>query len=142
MDDAVDTAERQPLHDLRRKVAEERAKADKDREERARRLHRQRSLRRWEDADGMGNLLLRLPADQMREVDARLRPAVQRRKGRAAVGDALGGATEGWTPEQIVERHGGRVTGIVAPYYADWRTARPIAPARIWPSSAPRSRRR
>ena len=33
----------------------------------------------------------------------------------AAVGDALGGATEGWTPEQIEERHGGRVTRRVAP---------------------------
>lgn len=46
----------------------------------------------------------------------------------AAVGDALGGATEGWTPAQIEERWGGRVTGVVPPYYADWRTARPIAP--------------
>ncbi|GAA0932613.1 ADP-ribosylglycohydrolase family protein [Nonomuraea longicatena] len=46
----------------------------------------------------------------------------------AAVGDALGGATEGWTPEQIVERYGGPVHGIVGPYYADWRNARPIAP--------------
>jgi ADP-ribosylglycohydrolase len=46
----------------------------------------------------------------------------------AAVGDALGGATEGWTPEQITERWGGRVTGVVPPYYEDWRTARPIAP--------------
>ncbi|NEE40461.1 ADP-ribosylglycohydrolase family protein, partial [Streptomyces sp. SID7982] len=35
----------------------------------------------------------------------------------------------GWTPEQIAERHGGRVTGIVGPWYGDdWRTARPIAP--------------
>ena len=77
-DDLLDTAERQPLHDLRRKVAEERAKADKDREERARRLHRQRSVRRWDDADGMGNLLLRLPGDSMREVDARLKPLIER----------------------------------------------------------------
>ncbi|WP_235939914.1 ADP-ribosylglycohydrolase family protein [Occultella kanbiaonis] len=46
----------------------------------------------------------------------------------AAVGDALGGATEGWTPEQIEERHGGRVRGIVGPFLPDWRTARPIAP--------------
>ncbi|WP_024287427.1 ADP-ribosylglycohydrolase family protein [Cellulomonas sp. KRMCY2] len=46
----------------------------------------------------------------------------------AAVGDALGGATEGWTPEQIEERHGGRVRGIVGPYHPDWRDARPIAP--------------
>jgi ADP-ribosylglycohydrolase len=46
----------------------------------------------------------------------------------AAVGDALGGPVEGWTPEQIAERHGGRVRGIVGPFYEDWRTARPIAP--------------
>ncbi|MGR8011141.1 ADP-ribosylglycohydrolase family protein [Streptomyces hypolithicus] len=46
----------------------------------------------------------------------------------AAVGDALGGPVEGWSPEQIQERHGGRVHGIVGPFYDDWRTARPIAP--------------
>jgi len=46
----------------------------------------------------------------------------------AAVGDALGGATEGWTPEQIRERHGGWVTGIVGPFYENWQDARPIAP--------------
>lgn len=46
----------------------------------------------------------------------------------AAVGDALGGATEGWTPAQIRERWGGWVEGIVPPYFAEWRTARPIAP--------------
>ncbi|WP_067171870.1 ADP-ribosylglycohydrolase family protein [Microtetraspora niveoalba] len=46
----------------------------------------------------------------------------------AAVGDALGGATEGWTPEQIRARYGGPVEGVVPPYHADWRNARPIAP--------------
>ncbi|MFD0380721.1 ADP-ribosylglycohydrolase family protein [Streptomyces sp. NPDC127112] len=46
----------------------------------------------------------------------------------AAVGDALGGPVEGWSPEQIAERHGGRVHGVVGPWYEDWRTARPIAP--------------
>ncbi|MFJ9031611.1 ADP-ribosylglycohydrolase family protein [Streptomyces sp. NPDC102274] len=47
----------------------------------------------------------------------------------AAVGDALGGPVEGWTPEAIAERHGGRVHGIVAPFHKDdWKTARPIAP--------------
>lgn len=47
----------------------------------------------------------------------------------AAVGDALGGPVEGYSPEQIVERHGGRVHGIVGPWNAEhWRTARPIAP--------------
>ncbi len=77
-EELLDTAQRRPLHDLRRKVAEERAKADTDREERARRLHRQRSLRRWDDADGMGNLLLRLSAERMNEIDARLKPLVDR----------------------------------------------------------------
>nr|WP_174257802.1 ADP-ribosylglycohydrolase family protein [Phytoactinopolyspora alkaliphila] len=46
----------------------------------------------------------------------------------AAVGDALGGATEGWSPAQIRDRWGGWVEGIVPPYYENWRTARPIAP--------------
>ncbi|NYE40234.1 ADP-ribosylglycohydrolase [Streptomyces fulvorobeus] len=47
----------------------------------------------------------------------------------AAVGDALGGPVEGWTPQQITERHGGRIDGIVGPWHGeDWRTARPIAP--------------
>ncbi|MFF4094293.1 ADP-ribosylglycohydrolase family protein [Streptomyces sp. NPDC001834] len=47
----------------------------------------------------------------------------------AAVGDALGGPVEGWAPEAIVERHGGRVRGIVEPFHKDeWRTARPLAP--------------
>lgn len=46
----------------------------------------------------------------------------------SAVGDALGGATEGWTTTQIRERYDGWVTGIVSPFNADWRHARPIAP--------------
>ncbi|GAA4213468.1 ADP-ribosylglycohydrolase family protein [Actinocatenispora rupis] len=46
----------------------------------------------------------------------------------AAVGDALGGATEGWTPAAIRERYGDWVTGIVGPFNTDWRNARPIAP--------------
>ncbi|MET9773788.1 ADP-ribosylglycohydrolase family protein [Streptomyces sp. NPDC006367] len=47
----------------------------------------------------------------------------------AAVGDALGGPVEGYSPEQILQRHGGRIHGIVGPWNGDdWRTARPIAP--------------
>jgi len=46
----------------------------------------------------------------------------------AAVGDALGGAAEGNTPEAIQQRYGGFITGIVPPFLPDWRTARPIAP--------------
>ena len=77
-DELLDTAQHRPLHDLRRRVAEERARADKDREERARRLHRQRSVRRWDDPDGMANLVLRLPGAAMAEVDAALRPRIDR----------------------------------------------------------------
>ncbi|MFI0963443.1 ADP-ribosylglycohydrolase family protein [Streptomyces sp. NPDC021080] len=47
----------------------------------------------------------------------------------AAVGDALGGPVEGYSPEQIAERHGGRVHGVVGPWNGDaWPTARPVAP--------------
>ncbi|GLW47894.1 hypothetical protein Stsp02_35560 [Streptomyces sp. NBRC 14336] len=47
----------------------------------------------------------------------------------AAVGDALGGPVEGYSPDQILERHGGRIHGIVGPWNGDaWRTARPLAP--------------
>ncbi|MFI8928438.1 ADP-ribosylglycohydrolase family protein [Streptomyces sp. NPDC053474] len=47
----------------------------------------------------------------------------------AAVGDALGGPVEGYSPEQIADRHGGPVHGVVGPWHGDaWRTARPVAP--------------
>jgi ADP-ribosylglycohydrolase len=46
----------------------------------------------------------------------------------AAVGDALGGAAEGNTPEAIQQRYGGFIEGIVPPFLEDWRNARPIAP--------------
>ncbi len=45
-----------------------------------------------------------------------------------AVGDALGGSTEGYPPEAIRERFGGWVTDIVGPFLPDWRTARPMSP--------------
>jgi ADP-ribosylglycohydrolase len=43
----------------------------------------------------------------------------------AAVGDALGSATEGWSQEQIRQRYGGSVSGIVPPYAG----GRPDTPA-------------
>lgn len=46
----------------------------------------------------------------------------------SAVGDALGGPTEGRSPEMIRERYGGYVEGFVGPFYDDWQHARPIAP--------------
>ena len=45
-----------------------------------------------------------------------------------AVGDALGGSTEGYPPEVIRERFGGWVTDFVGPFLEDWKTARPISP--------------
>ncbi|MFF8590053.1 ADP-ribosylglycohydrolase family protein [Streptomyces sp. NPDC015220] len=47
----------------------------------------------------------------------------------AAVGDALGGPVEGYSPDQILQRHGSRIHGVVGPWHGDdWRTARPVAP--------------
>ncbi|MFK4760924.1 ADP-ribosylglycohydrolase family protein [Microbacterium sp. ZW T5_45] len=46
----------------------------------------------------------------------------------SAIGDALGGAAEGFSPDKIKERYGGRITGIVPPYHLDWQTARPVSP--------------
>ncbi|GAB3709015.1 ADP-ribosylglycohydrolase family protein [Mariniluteicoccus flavus] len=46
----------------------------------------------------------------------------------AAVGDAIGGATEGRSAEEIVDRYDGFVTGIVDYFMPDWRTAKPMSP--------------
>ncbi|MGN9914022.1 ADP-ribosylglycohydrolase family protein [Phytohabitans sp. LJ34] len=46
----------------------------------------------------------------------------------AAVGDALGGATETALPEEIRTRYGGWVDGIVPPFHENWATNRPLAP--------------
>ena len=72
------SAREESLRQLRDRAAAARARADRDREATRRRLHGQRCLRRWDGADGMGNLLLRLPADEMREIDAALKQPVDR----------------------------------------------------------------
>jgi ADP-ribosylglycohydrolase len=46
----------------------------------------------------------------------------------AAVGDALGGPTEGYSADEVRARYGGPVTGVVEPFYADWATRRPMSP--------------
>lgn len=46
----------------------------------------------------------------------------------AACGDAIGGATEGRSAAEIVERYDGHVTGIVDYFMTDWRTAKPMSP--------------
>ena len=75
-DELLRSAREEPRHQLRKRAAEAKARADKDREATRRRLHAQRCTRRWNDPDGMGNLLLRLPADEMAEVDAALKGPV------------------------------------------------------------------
>ncbi|MGW6026875.1 ADP-ribosylglycohydrolase family protein [Streptomyces sp. NPDC055099] len=71
----------------------------------------------------------RTPATELLPTDLPLSERITACLVGAAVGDALGGPVEGYSPEQIVERHGGRVHGIVGPWNGDqWRTARPIAP--------------
>jgi ADP-ribosylglycohydrolase len=46
----------------------------------------------------------------------------------AAVGDALGGAPETASPEEIRIRYGGWVDGVVPPFHENWATHRPLAP--------------
>lgn len=46
----------------------------------------------------------------------------------AAVGDAIGGATEGRSAQEILERYDGHVEGIVDYFMTDWRTAKPMSP--------------
>lgn len=46
----------------------------------------------------------------------------------AAVGDAIGGATEGRSAEEITVRYGGFVEGVVPYFMEDWRTAKPMSP--------------
>lgn len=77
-EELLDSARREPLHQLRKRAAAARARADKDREATRRRLHEQRCMRRWNDADGMGNLLLRLPVDEMAEIDAALKTPIDK----------------------------------------------------------------
>lgn len=46
----------------------------------------------------------------------------------AAVGDAIGGATEGRSTEEILERYDGYVEGVTDYFMKDWRTAKPMSP--------------
>jgi hypothetical protein len=76
--DLLDSARREPLHALRRRSARSRAKADTDREARRARQHRLRRLKRWLDDDGLYNLLLKLPPEMGSEIDAALKPRIDR----------------------------------------------------------------
>ena len=76
--DLLDVARREGLHNLRRRAAEARARADGDREARHRRQHRARRLSRWIDEDGLYNLLLKTTPERGAEIDAFLKPRIDR----------------------------------------------------------------
>lgn len=78
-DELLESARQEPLHQLRKRAADAKARADQDREATRRRLHAQRRVRRWDGSDGMGNLLLSMPAEELREIDASLKAAIDRR---------------------------------------------------------------
>lgn len=77
-EDLLRTAKKEPLRTLKQRAADARARADKDREATRRRHHAARRVNRWKDEDGMYNLLLTLPGDMGAEVDAALKPGIDR----------------------------------------------------------------
>jgi hypothetical protein len=75
-DDLLDTARNESMHALRRKAADARARADHDRQARARRLHGMRRVSRWTDEDGLYNLLLKTTPEVGASIDAHLKPGI------------------------------------------------------------------
>lgn len=76
-DELLATAKSEPLPVLKKKAAESRARGE-DSEARARRLFKQRCMRRFLDHEGMANLLLKLPSERMAEIDAVLARLIDR----------------------------------------------------------------
>ncbi len=77
-DDLLRAAKKESLQTLKRRAAEARARADKDREATRRRQHAARRLNRWTDEEGMYNLRLRVPGEMGAEIDAALKPGIDR----------------------------------------------------------------
>ena len=73
----LSTAKRKPLQDLKRKAQETKAKQDVDAAARRERIRRNRCLRRWNDADGTANLLLRDLPEHIAEIESLLSPFTQ-----------------------------------------------------------------
>lgn len=70
----LDAASKESLGELRQRCARTRAAADRDPDATRRRIHRQRSLRRWAGADGAHHLHATGPAELLARVDAAIRP--------------------------------------------------------------------
>jgi hypothetical protein len=105
------------LGELRERCARTKAAADPDRDAANRRLHRERRLRRWTDAEGAWNLAARGTTDSGSRVNAALNPSIDqlfnaaRRAGRresreAHAFDAL---------IELARRHIARRPGATAP---------------------------
>jgi hypothetical protein len=109
-DELLASARHEPLHQLQKRAAEAQARADKDREATRRRLHSQRQVRRWDDADGMGNLLLKMPAAELRELDASLKTAVDRRLADARHAGRFE-PVEAYAADEVMDRLLGRTGG-------------------------------
>lgn len=77
-DELIRAAKQESLQSLKQRAADARARADQDREATRKRQHAARRLNRWKDEDGMYNLLLKLPAEMGAEIDARLKPGIDR----------------------------------------------------------------
>lgn len=77
-DDLLDSAAKDPLHATRDKAARARAKADRDRDETRRRQFAKRAVKRWTDEDGLYTLLLKTLPEVGAEIDATLKPMIDR----------------------------------------------------------------
>ena len=108
------SARNEPLHQLQKRAAQARARADADREATRHRLHAQRQVRRWDDADGMGNLLLKMPAAELRELDASLKTAVDRRLADARHAGRFE-PVEAYAADEVMDRLLGRTGGASTP---------------------------
>ena len=68
----LSTAKRKPLRDLKRKAQETKARGDADAAARRERIRRNRCVRRWNDADGTANLLLRDLPEHIAEIESHM----------------------------------------------------------------------
>jgi hypothetical protein len=72
----VNDALRSSLAELRQDCLRTKAAADRDREATRERIHRERYLRAFTDAEGARNVHIRGPVDQVAKIEARLRPFI------------------------------------------------------------------
>jgi hypothetical protein len=72
----VNDAQRSSLAELRQECLRTKAAADRDREVTRERIHRQRYLRAFTDAEGARNVHIRGPVDRVARIEARLQPFV------------------------------------------------------------------